>query len=58
VRQLNAAARAAVNTEEFRNRIEGEGLTVAIGSPQDLTRQIKTDEERWGKVVSQAKVTI
>jgi len=58
VKQLNAAARAAVNTEEFRSRIEGEGLTVAIGSPQDLTRQIKTDEERWGKVVSQAKVTI
>jgi len=58
VRQLNTAARAAVNTEEFKSRIEGEGLTVAIGSPQDLTRLIKLDEERWGKVVNQAKVTI
>ena len=58
VKKLNAATRAAVNTEEFRSRIEGEGLTVAIGNPQDLTRQIKTDEERWGKVVNQAKITI
>ena len=58
VRQLNAAARTAVNTEEFKSRIEGEGLTVAIGAPQDLTRLIKLDEERWGKVVNQAKVTI
>lgn len=58
VNQLNAAAKIAVNTDEFRNRIEGEGLTVAIGSPQDLTRLIKSDEERWRKVVNQAKVTV
>lgn len=58
VNQLNAAVKIAVNTDDFKSRIEGEGLTVAVGSPQDLTRLIKADEERWRKVVNQAKVTV
>lgn len=57
IARLNAAARKAVRTESFRKRVEGEGLVIDGGSPQDLDRYAKGEEARWRKVVKENHIT-
>jgi tripartite-type tricarboxylate transporter receptor subunit TctC len=58
IARLNAAARKAVQTEAFRKRVEGEGLVVKAGSPQDFDTYAKGEEARWRKVVKENNITI
>ncbi|MFL6694644.1 MAG: tripartite tricarboxylate transporter substrate-binding protein, partial [Ramlibacter sp.] len=53
VARLNAAARAAAQTADFRSKLEPEGLTVTAGSPEELAVYVKREEARWRKVVTE-----
>ncbi|HYF19442.1 MAG TPA: tripartite tricarboxylate transporter substrate binding protein [Ramlibacter sp.] len=53
---LNAAARKAAQTPEFRARLEPEGLVVSAGTPQELAEYVKREEARWRKVVRENNV--
>jgi len=55
--KLNAAAKKAVQTDAFRKRVEGEGLVINGGSPEEFDRYAKGEEARWRKVVKENKIT-
>jgi tripartite-type tricarboxylate transporter receptor subunit TctC len=57
IARLNAAAKKAVQTESFRKRVEGEGLVIDGGSPQDFDKYAKGEEARWRKVVKENNIT-
>jgi tripartite-type tricarboxylate transporter receptor subunit TctC len=51
VARLNASARKAAQSAEFRKKIEAEGLSVVASDPAELDRYVKAEELRWRKVV-------
>jgi tripartite-type tricarboxylate transporter receptor subunit TctC len=53
---LNAAARKAVQTEEFRKKVEHEGLVISAGSPQELDAYVRREEARWRRIVKENNV--
>jgi len=58
VDKLNAATKLVVNSKEYRNKLEQDGLLIEVGSPKDLSRLIKSDISRWRNVIATANVTI
>ncbi|MGE0312880.1 MAG: tripartite tricarboxylate transporter substrate binding protein [Lautropia sp.] len=48
---LNAAAKQAARSEEFRGKVEQEGLFISAGSPQELDTYVRGEEARWARVV-------
>jgi tripartite-type tricarboxylate transporter receptor subunit TctC len=57
IARLGAAAKAAMQSEVFRSRVQDEGLTVAPGPPEELERYVRGEEARWKKVVQDAHIT-
>jgi tripartite-type tricarboxylate transporter receptor subunit TctC len=55
--RLNAAVKRAVQSEVFRTRVEGEGLSVSAGSPEELDVYVRGEEARWRKVVKESHIT-
>ena len=58
VARLNQSVHAAVKTEAFKSRIEEEGLMVANGAPEELSKYVQAEEARWARVVSEAKIKV
>lgn len=56
IERLNAAARAATQSEELRKRMEYEGLTVRTGAPAELDTYVRGEEARWRKVVKENNI--
>lgn len=57
IARLNGAAKKAVQTDAFRKRVEGEGLVINGGSPQEFDKYAKGEEARWRKVVKENNIT-
>ena len=55
--RLNAAVKQAVKGENFRRRVEAEGLVTNVGSPADLDRYVRAEQVRWRRVVQDARIT-
>ena len=49
--RLNALTRQTLNQPEVRNKLLASGLDPAPGSPQDLSRLIQSEANKWGRVV-------
>jgi tripartite-type tricarboxylate transporter receptor subunit TctC len=58
VAKLNAALRKAAEAPAYRNRLQQEGLTVAVNTPAEMTAFMRAEEARWRKVVVDGKVTV
>lgn len=56
INKLNADFTAALKTPEAQKSIQTLGLTAAPSTPEEFARQIKADNEAWGKVVKAAGV--
>ena len=56
VARLNAAAKAAATAEEFRKRVEPEGLTLAAGAPAELEAYVRAEQARWRQVVRENNI--
>lgn len=52
IEKLHQAVVAALETEEVRKALAAGNLTPVGGDAQALSELIRTDYERWGKVVS------
>ncbi len=50
-RRLAEAARQAVQSAEVRRRIEHDGASAVGNSPEEFSRFVQAEIERWGKVV-------
>lgn len=57
IARLNAAARKATQSDAFKKRVEGEGLVISAGTPEEFDRYAKGEEARWRKVVKSANIT-
>lgn len=58
VAKLNAAAKKAAQADEFRKKIEQEGLAVSAGSPEELDLYVRREETRWRKIVKENNVKV
>lgn len=56
IAKLNAAARQAAQTSEFRTKVEQEGLVVSAGSPEELDAYVRAEEARWRKIVRENNI--
>lgn len=57
VQRLNAAAVAAIRTEEFRTRLLAEGIFAIGSSPEDFANFLRTESERWGPLLRRMDIT-
>jgi tripartite-type tricarboxylate transporter receptor subunit TctC len=58
VQKLNAEINALLQTDEFKQAISAQLFVAAGGTPAAFHDLIKSDMERWEKVVKAANVTI
>ena len=56
IAKLNAAIGAAAKNEEFRRRIEPEGIAITGGKPADLDEFVRAEEARWRKIVRENNI--
>ncbi len=56
IARLNAEINAALKLPDVRAKLEGAGIEIQGGSPQDYARLIKSDLAKWGKVVKEAGI--
>jgi tripartite-type tricarboxylate transporter receptor subunit TctC len=56
VDKLSAAANAALKDPTLLKELQSQGLNSAGGSPDDFARFIKSESERWGKVIKSMDV--
>ena len=54
--RLNAALKQAVKSDNFRRRVEAEGLVINVGTPADLERYVLAEQLRWRRVVQDARI--
>ena len=57
IARLNDAARKAVQTDAFRQRVVNEGLVISVGTPADFDRYVRAEEARWRKIVKDNNIT-
>ena len=48
---LNSELNKALASPDLRKRLEDQGLTVQGGSPEQFLKLMRTDIEKWGRVV-------
>ena len=58
IAKLNAAAKKAAAADEFRRKIEQEGLVISAGSPAELDSYVRAEEARWRKIVKENNITL
>jgi tripartite-type tricarboxylate transporter receptor subunit TctC len=56
VRQVNAAVVKALMEPEIAQRLTLQGADPAPGTPEELARYMRTDHERWKKVIKNAGI--
>ncbi|MDM0107165.1 tripartite tricarboxylate transporter substrate binding protein [Variovorax sp. J22R24] len=54
--RLNAAAKKATESAQFRKMLEPEGLTVSAGSSAELGDFVQTETARWSRIVKENNV--
>ena len=54
----NKGIAQALQSKELQDRMAGEGLEPAGGTPEQFRAVIKRDVEKWKRVVKQAKITV
>lgn len=58
VEKLNAAFNAAIHNPRVQKRLEEAGLRLVGGPPERLGEQIRSESERWAKVVKANKIKV
>ncbi len=48
---LNAEAKKAFSSPEIKSRLEAQGLTLPLGSPEDFGKHVEAETKRWGEVI-------
>jgi tripartite-type tricarboxylate transporter receptor subunit TctC len=54
VAKLNAEVRRMFADPELRKTLDREYFTAIVGSPDELTARIRSDEPKWRKVIENA----
>lgn len=56
IAKLNAAAKKATDSADFRKLLEPEGLTVSAGAPAELDTFVRSETTRWARIVKENNV--
>jgi tripartite-type tricarboxylate transporter receptor subunit TctC len=56
IAKLNTTMAKIAKTEEFRKRLEPEGIAVSAGSPAELDEFVRAEEARWRKIVKENNI--
>jgi tripartite-type tricarboxylate transporter receptor subunit TctC len=56
IARLNGAARKAAQTDDFKKKVESEGLVITAGAPAELDTYVRAEEARWRKIVKENNV--
>lgn len=56
IAKLNSAAKKAAQTDDFKKKVESEGLVITAGSPAELDTYVRAEEARWRKIVKENNV--
>lgn len=51
IERLNAALKKAANSSSYKDTLQKDGLNVSVNSPAEMTAFMKSEVERWRKVV-------
>jgi tripartite-type tricarboxylate transporter receptor subunit TctC len=57
INKLNASIKKASQSPTFKARVEGEGLVVRAGSPEEFGKFVKAEELRWRTVIKDANIS-
>jgi tripartite-type tricarboxylate transporter receptor subunit TctC len=57
VDKLNQGTRMAFDTMEAKEKLRNEGAIVQVDTPEEFRSFIKSETQRWGKVVREANIT-
>jgi tripartite-type tricarboxylate transporter receptor subunit TctC len=58
ISRLNAVLNQHLREPEFRKALDTHGLAAAGGTPEDVDRRMRSEVERWGKIVRDAGIRI
>ncbi|RZL87685.1 MAG: tripartite tricarboxylate transporter substrate binding protein [Variovorax sp.] len=58
VSKLNAAIAAALKSPEVDSKLQGMGVELEPGSPEDLRSFLQSDAARWSKLIKQAGIRL
>lgn len=56
INKLNVAIKKSAQSPAFKSRVEGEGLVIKTGSPEDFGKFVKAEELRWRAVIKNANI--
>jgi len=56
VERLNKVLVQGLNTAETRKRMEADGVELATSTPEEFARLIRTETERWAKIIQAAGI--
>jgi tripartite-type tricarboxylate transporter receptor subunit TctC len=56
VMKLNTAMNAALQLDDVRSRLTGAGIQIQGGTPEQFAAVIKSEVDKWGKVVKEANI--
>jgi tripartite-type tricarboxylate transporter receptor subunit TctC len=56
IAKLNAAVTAALNDPELNKKLVDAGAIPAAGTPAELSEHLKTELDRWGKVIKDKNI--
>jgi tripartite-type tricarboxylate transporter receptor subunit TctC len=58
IERLNKAAASAVQSEAFKKLEVNEGLVMIARPPEELDRYVRSEEERWHRVIRDAGIHV
>jgi tripartite-type tricarboxylate transporter receptor subunit TctC len=53
---LNGVIAKVAKTDEFRKRLEPEGIVISVGAPSELDEYVRGEEARWRKIVKENNI--
>jgi tripartite-type tricarboxylate transporter receptor subunit TctC len=53
---MNAEANKAFSAPDLKARLEGMGLTLPLGTPEDFGRHVEAETKRWGEVIRKGNI--
>jgi tripartite-type tricarboxylate transporter receptor subunit TctC len=56
IAKLNATIGKVAKTDEFRKRLEPEGIVITAGSPAELDEFVRGEEARWRRIVKENRI--
>jgi tripartite-type tricarboxylate transporter receptor subunit TctC len=56
IAKLNATIGKIAKTDEFRKRVEPEGLVISAGAPAELDEFVRAEEAIWRRIVTENNI--